>query len=285
LKAKFLKTVEKVQTTITLLDLKNMPRQKTFREAFAELIAKQYLPFSLVEEKVLQDSYLAFMKEKETTKVQPSFVTRKTVADDIAKMADEYVAKMSKRFKSKLSLSMDIWTGPNRMSFLGITFTYLDENFTIQRGLLDMVKMKKRHYGYYIANLFEETLSKYSIDKEMIAGVTQDNASNAGACVDALVEKGYDREIFFGCFLHVLNLACQAAIEVYDPLRKKKTIRTRLTDIDDFSGSEDSRDEEDSDYEEEDEYAEELGDVTNRSNVILKVFIMIIVGKEIGSVH
>jgi hypothetical protein len=62
------------------------------------------------------------MKEKEITKVQPSFVTAKTVADDIAKMAYEYVAKMSKRFKSKLSLSMDIWTGPNRMSFLGITF-------------------------------------------------------------------------------------------------------------------------------------------------------------------
>jgi hypothetical protein len=50
-----------------------------------------------------------------------------------------------------------------------------------------------------IANLFEETLSKYSIDNEMIGGVTQDNASNAGACVDALVEKGYNREIFFGC--------------------------------------------------------------------------------------
>jgi hypothetical protein len=150
------KNAEKVQTNLTLFNLKNMPRQKTFREAFAELIAKQYLPFSLVEEKVLQDSYLAFMKEKEITKVQPSFVTRKTVADDIAKMADEYVAKMSKRFKSKLSLSMDIWTGPNRMSFLGITFTYLDENFIIQRGLLDMVKMKKRHYGYYIANLFEK---------------------------------------------------------------------------------------------------------------------------------
>jgi hypothetical protein len=71
-----------------------------------------------------------------------------------------------------------------------------------------------------------------------------------------------------------LNLACQAAIEVYDPLRKKKTIRTRLTDIEhfsDFSGSEDSHDEEDSDYKEDDEYAEELSDVMNRSNAILNV--------------
>jgi hypothetical protein len=34
----------------------------------------------------------------------------------------------------------------------------------------------------------------------MIGGVTQDNASNAGACVDALVVKGYNREIFFDTF-------------------------------------------------------------------------------------
>jgi hypothetical protein len=29
-----------------------MPRQKTFREAFAELVAKQYLPFSIIGENV-----------------------------------------------------------------------------------------------------------------------------------------------------------------------------------------------------------------------------------------
>ena len=106
----------------------------------------------------------------------------------------------------------------------------------------------------------------YCIDKNMVGGVTQDNASNCGTCVDALVEKGYDRQIFYGCFLHVLNLACQTAIEVYDPTRKRKTSRIRLAaDIEDFSGSEDSHDEEDADYE------EELKDVKNYSNAVLNV--------------
>jgi hypothetical protein len=121
----------------------------------------------------------------------------------------------------------------------------------------------------------------YGIKKDMIAGITQDNASNCGTCTDFLVNTGYDRHIFYGCFLQVLNLACQAAIEVYDPSRKKKTVRTKLVPVDDFSGSEDSQDEEDEDYAEDsqdeededyekDEYAEELQEVKNRSNVILK---------------
>lgn len=260
-----------VQPKISDFNMGEKKKQKTFREAFAEAVVKQYLPYSIIEERAIQDSYLAFLKEFGTRiKKEPIFVTDKTVAADISKMADIYVNEMSKRFKSKLSLCMDIWTGPNKMSFLGITFTFLDDDFKIQRGLLEMIKLKKRHTGYYIADLFEQALNLYSIDKEMIGGVTQDNASNAGSCVDALVVAGFDRQLFFGCFLHILNLACQAAIEVYDPFRKNKTVRTRLvSDLDDFSGSEDSQDEEDEDF--EDEYAEELRDVNNLSNVIVKV--------------
>jgi hypothetical protein len=125
-----------VQATLTFENMPEdmRPKRKTFRQAFAELIAKQYLPYSLIEEKVLQDSYLAFYNEWVKTKNQPAFVTDKTVSADIGKMADTYIAEMKIRFKSKLSLCMDVWTGPNEMSFLGITFTYLDENFNIQRN-------------------------------------------------------------------------------------------------------------------------------------------------------
>ena len=57
-------------------------KEKTFREAFAALLVKQYLPFSLISEKVLQDSYLAFHREF-NKKLQPVFVRDKTVASDV----------------------------------------------------------------------------------------------------------------------------------------------------------------------------------------------------------
>ena len=69
-----------------------------------------------------------------------------------------------------------------------------------------MLKMKQKHTGAYIAELFQKAIDLYQLDKDMIGGVTQDNASNCGTCTDALVESGYDRQIFYGCFLHVLNL-------------------------------------------------------------------------------
>lgn len=262
----------KVQTTLDKFKDMPMKKTKTFRQAFAELTAKQYLPFSLIEEKALQDSYLAFYNEWVKNKTQPAFVTGKTVSADIEKMAQQYITVMKTRFQSKLSLCMDAWTGPNKMSFLGITFTYLDENFNIQRGLLEMVKMKERHSGRYIASLFKQALSLYGIDKDMVGGVTQHNAGNCGTCVDALVKDGFDRGIFYGCFLHILNLACQAAIRVYDPeIKPVKRIKLALSD--DESESEDSQDEEDPDFqdEEEDQYSEELQDVRTTSNVVSQV--------------
>lgn len=269
-----LKPPTKFVQSVLSFDNNNMPKPKTFRQAFAELIAKQYLPYSLIEEKVLQDSYVTFHNEWAKNKNQPEFVTDKTVAADIARMAEDYIAEMKTRFKSKLSLSMDAWTGPNKMSFLGITFTYLDENFDIQRGLLEMVKMKEKHTGEYMAKLFQQALSLYGIDKDMVGGITQDNASNCGTCVEALVEDGFDRGLFYGCFLHVLNLACQAAIKVYDPDKNHKPVkRTVLTIFDDKSESEDSQDEEDPDFTDDEfnQYTEELEDVGNKSNAILRV--------------
>lgn len=160
------------------------------------------------------------------------------------------------------------------MSFLGITFTYLDENFNIQRGLLEMVKIKGKHSGEYIAKLFLKAVELYGIEKDMVGGVTQDNAANCGTCVDALVRDGFDRGTFYGCFLHILNLACQAAIKLYDPDNTSRSARvTVLTIIDDKSESEDSQDEQDPDFDDDeyDQYSEELQDVRTKSNVVSRV--------------
>jgi hypothetical protein len=72
-----------VQVPLSFEKMPPKTPKKTFRQAFAEKIVKQYLPYSLIEEKVVQDSYLAFHNEWVKTKSQPAFVTDKTVAADI----------------------------------------------------------------------------------------------------------------------------------------------------------------------------------------------------------
>jgi len=91
-------------------------KKKTFREAFAQFVAKQYLPFSIIQEKSLQDSYLAFLEEFGSMNIEPMFVTDKTVAADILKMADQYVVVISKRFTSRHVNPLEYWRA-NKVRF------------------------------------------------------------------------------------------------------------------------------------------------------------------------
>lgn len=91
------------------------------------------------------------------------------------------------------------------------------------------------------------------------------------------------------CFLHILNLAAQAAIEVYDPSRRKlaqKIVLVSEEDFSDFSGSENSEDPDDPSFEDdvldaeeaeegdtEDIYSEELKDIITESNAIDNVIL------------
>jgi hypothetical protein len=68
-----------VQTNLSSFpNMPNTRKSKTFRQALAEYLAKQYLPFSMIEEKVFQDMCIAFHNEWVTIKTQPAFITDKS---------------------------------------------------------------------------------------------------------------------------------------------------------------------------------------------------------------
>ena len=101
----------------------------------------------------------------------------------------------------------------------------------------------------------------------------------------------FDEDQFYPCFLHILNLACQAAIEVYDPTRKKKAGKVVLVPeglFDEFSGSEDSNDPDDSDFYPEDDDKDEFDevlDIETKSNTILKVYSFLNTGKKFSCLY
>ena len=105
--------------------------KKTFREALAIGVAKQYLPFTSICEKSIQDSYLAFHREFNTKKMQP---VDKTVASDIKTMADKYVNEMKLRFTSRMS---DVCLDFEDL-LVKIKVQYLDREYLINCGTLPM---------------------------------------------------------------------------------------------------------------------------------------------------
>lgn len=65
---------KEIQTTMDQFQGMCKPKkEKTFRRAFSELVVKQYLPFSIIEQRVLRDSYIAYYNEYVKTKTPPTF--------------------------------------------------------------------------------------------------------------------------------------------------------------------------------------------------------------------
>jgi hypothetical protein len=64
---------------------------------------------------------------------------------------------------------------------VGVSFSYINEDFSLIRGLLDMVPIKEqKHTSANLASLVVDSITKYGIDHSKIASITQHNTGNCG---------------------------------------------------------------------------------------------------------
>lgn len=61
-------------------------------------------------------------------------------------------------FQSKISVSWDVWTSKNQISFLGITIHYIEDNWELKNGLVafKFLETKKNHTGLELSNAIIE---------------------------------------------------------------------------------------------------------------------------------
>ena len=127
--------------------------------------------------------------------------------------------------------------------------------------MLNFQKIAGSHTGENLAKLFIETCKLYDLGPQHIISVTQDNASNCKTLASYLMkEMEFHEDHFYSCFLHILNLACQAALAVYDPSRKENSKATLIYEIDC----------EEDDFDEE-YLVDQMKDVPNMSKAVLNV--------------
>ncbi len=70
---------------------------------------------------------------------------------------------IQKSIPGKISFTIDGWTSPNVISFLGITCHYIDTDWKVQDILLDFVSFSGPHLGENIANAFYQSLKEINI--------------------------------------------------------------------------------------------------------------------------
>jgi hypothetical protein len=124
-------------------------------------------------------------------------------------------------FKSKFSITCDIWTSKNQLSFFGFTIHYIDNDWKLQESLLAFKFLEGEHDGFNLAEYLVEVLEEFGITDRLL-GITADNASNNSTMISHLDEyfkKSYPDAGFNGiwnqveCMAHVLNLGAQEILK------------------------------------------------------------------------
>ena len=145
-------------------------------------------------------------------------------------------------FNSKFSVTCDVWTSKNQLSFFGFTIHYIDNDWEMQQELLAFKYLEGEHEGKSLSVAFIDVLEDFGIADRLLA-VTADNASNNSTMM-AYMEKYYKEnypDAGFSvawnqveCMAHVLNLGAQQILKNFKQPVDKDTYEASSDSSDDM---------------------------------------------------
>jgi hypothetical protein len=180
-------------------------------------ITKTDQSFSIVEDEHFR-SLLDYLKPN------VSMTARRTLMRRMSEIYDQQKDKLKKElhsFDSKLSITCDIWTAKNQLSFFGFTVHYIDDQWEMQEKLLAFKYVQERHSGKNLATEVMNVLDSFEISERLL-GVTCDNASNNTkmmAYLEEIFKEKYPNAGFsvdfnqIECIAHIINLGAQQILK------------------------------------------------------------------------
>ncbi|XP_028296828.1 zinc finger BED domain-containing protein 4-like [Gouania willdenowi] len=189
-------------------------RQSKLDEALVKMIASDYQPFSIVEDKGFKE----FTKTLDPSYTLPS---RKTLSQTLLpKMYGKIRAELLEKIKNApaVCLTTDCWTSVTTTSYMSVTCHYV-QDFAMTSHLLDCFVLTDRHTSAHLASELKRVADEWGVSDKVVACVT-DNASNIVAALRDHLHWDH-----IPCFAHVLNLVVRAALrEVQGTVHKIKAV-------------------------------------------------------------
>ena len=188
-----------------------------------KLIVRSDLPFSLVENNDFQD-FVNYLKRVNGKSQVNDLVSRRTIMRRAEELYNQKKHEMKERlngFNSKFSVTCDVWTSKNQLSFFGFTIHYIDDDWQMKEELLAFKFLEGEHDGKNLSVAFIDVLEDFGIADRLL-GVTADNASNNSTMMAHMESYYHDRypEAGFSvawnqveCMAHVLNLGAQQILK------------------------------------------------------------------------
>src|SRR5215469_16999888 len=123
-----------------------------------------------------------------------------------------------------VSLTTDMWTGRNRLGFLGVTCSFLDKNFTIHEITLTVEYVRYPHTAQHISDTLFSILDQWNIRKKVHMIVTDNGANIKKAIKDMGLISSNIR--WQPCTAHTLQLVIGKGLNIVKllVLRTKRLI-------------------------------------------------------------
>lgn len=220
--------------------LKSNPKRKFFDKAklrqvfdpdvfmgkLLKWIIKNDQPFSVVDNIDFEDM-MEYLNKDITINSRRTIMRR---LDELYAEQKEALKVKLNGFESKFSITCDVWTSKNQMSFFGFTIHFIDDNWVMQQNLLAFKFLEGEHDGKSLSEAFLKVIDEYEIADRLL-GVTADNASNNSTMIKHLqiyYNEKYPESGFsvqwnqVECMAHVLNLAAQQILKEFkQPVEKE----------------------------------------------------------------
>ena len=200
-----------------------------FQEKLIELAVRRSLPFSFVEWKELK----ALLQLANSIVEIP---TRQTFTKSIINLWKDKKGIIQEQLQlgiSSLHISLDVWTSPNTLLFLGICVHFVDSNKKLRKLLLDLVCISG-HSGDDQIQVLGPVFKEFNILYKIGAIIGDNSGTNDTLCRNIQTflkwEANFEwdaRDRRIRCIGHIVNLIVQAFLFKKD---SSETIELKLLD-------------------------------------------------------
>jgi len=196
----------------------SVPQAKMMRlhELMTGYIVDYDLPFSTFENEYIQ-SLLRLMDPKLAEQLSMGKTKMRTTLEKIFEQHKTTVQEELQTALTKIHISFDLWTSPNRMAFISIFGHYINKKQEYHSRLLAFRRQSGAHSGENVAYTIEGVLKEWDIQRDGLGVAVGDNASSNDTCVKALYTqldpamRTTDVEARrMRCLGHILNLVAKA---------------------------------------------------------------------------
>jgi hypothetical protein len=189
------------------------------RKIIAKMLIVHDYPFRMVEHKWF-NILMRHMNGKY------KFIGRKTIRKECIKVyeSEKELLKKSLRDVEHVSLTCDLWTSNQTLSYMALVAHYIDADWVMQCRVLNFIELDPPHSGVIIAQAVMECLAEWKIEDKVIS-LTLDNASSNDVAAKNLMSKFVARKVpgfmphhfHVRCCAHIVNLVVQDGLQPLQP--------------------------------------------------------------------